>query len=90
MDLGETNFALLTRQRKKEHLKRYLCLWSLLSISTLIKNEWMTSKKERKTINQGQINFKRLSLNSAEWTRWLNSKKLNKKEERKEKNKVKL
>lgn len=50
----------------------------------------MTSKKERKTINQGQINFKRLSLNSAEWTRWLNSKKLNKKEERKEKNKVKL
>lgn len=56
--------------------------------------EWMNDikerKKERKTINQGQINFKRLSLNSAEWTRWLNSKKLNKKEERKEKNKVKL
>lgn len=52
--------------------------------------EWMNDIKERKTINQGQINFKRLSLNSAEWTRWLNSKKLNKKEERKGKNKVKL
>lgn len=85
MDLGETNFALFDKTKKERTFKK-ISLPMTITVYFYFNQEWMTSKKERKTTKDKLI-LKRLSLNSAEWTRWLNSKKLNKKEERKEKKK---